>query len=113
NDTACRMVLDINRCLLYSGESSFPASSPKRYFAFVDGIVGGQGNGPASPDPAQSGVLVAGGNPVAVDCVCTRLMGFDPMKVRQLRGAFGLEQLPLANFGYDDVSTASNATAWH
>jgi hypothetical protein len=85
NDTCWRMVHDINRCLTYSDGEHFPAARPKRFFAIADGIIGGDGDGPAAPDAHASGMLVAGFNPVAVDCVATRLMGFDPMRVATLR----------------------------
>jgi len=112
NDTAWRMVLDINRCLLYSGAGEFPRPAAKGYFAFVDGVIGGDGDGPACPDPVASGAIVAGGNPAAVDAVCTRLMGFDPMRLPQLRGAFAPHSLPLARFGLEDVTVVSNEAAW-
>ena len=41
----------------------------------VDGVVAMEGNGPASGDPVQLGVLIAGVNPVAVDVVAGRLAG--------------------------------------
>jgi uncharacterized protein (DUF362 family) len=56
-----------------------------RHFAIVDGIVGMEGNGPIQGTPKHSGVLVAGGDPVAVDATCCRIMGIDPMKVRYLQ----------------------------
>jgi len=112
NDTAWRMVLDINRCLLYTDGERFPVESPKRYFAIVDGVVAGEGNGPAVPDRFEAGVLIAGFNPVAVDCVATRLMGFDPMKLAMLREAFQDSDLPLAPFVYSDIHIVSNVKEW-
>jgi len=50
----------------------------------VDGITAMEGNGPVIGTPKNLGVIVAGTNPVAVDAVCTRLMGFDPGEVRHL-----------------------------
>ncbi len=41
----------------------------------VDGIVAMEGNGPGSGDPLNLGVLLAGGNPVAVDVVAARIAG--------------------------------------
>lgn len=112
NDTAWRMVQDINRCLLYSDDTGFPHASPKRYFAVVDGIVAGDNEGPAAPDRCETGVLVAGLNPVAVDCATTRLMGFDPMRIAMLREAFAPSGLPLAPFCYQDIEVASNWPEW-
>jgi uncharacterized protein (DUF362 family) len=113
NDTCWRMVHDINRCLNYSDGESFPTATPKRFFAIADGVIGGDGDGPAAPDAKASGLLVAGFNPVAVDCVATRLMGFDPMRVPTLREAFAASELPLASFGYRDLQVRSNDPRWH
>lgn len=108
NDTCWRMVQDINRCLLYGDGAQFPTAQPKRFFAIVDGVVAGDGEGPAAPDRQETGVLVAGFNPVSVDCVTARLMGFDPRRIAMLREAFAPSDLPLAPFRYEDVSVASN-----
>ncbi len=45
--------------------------------AIVDGIVGMEGEGPVNGTPINSGVALAGTNPLAVDLVGTRVMGFD------------------------------------
>jgi uncharacterized protein (DUF362 family) len=56
-----------------------------RSFAIVDGIVGMEGNGPIQGTPKQAGVLVMGGDLVAVDATCCRIMGIDPEQMRCLR----------------------------
>jgi uncharacterized protein (DUF362 family) len=48
----------------------------------VDGIIGGENNGPLSPDEKRAGVLIAGFDPLAVDIVGCRLMGFDWKKLK-------------------------------
>ncbi len=63
------------------------ASLPVARFNIVDGIVGMEGNGPIQGTPRQAGLLVMGADPVAVDSTATRLMGFDPAKVRYLAEA--------------------------
>jgi hypothetical protein len=112
NDTAWRMVHDINRCLLYSDGEHFPFKPPKRYFAVIDGVIAGDGNGPATPERYEAGLLLGGFNPVAMDCVATRLMGFDPMKLAMLREAFKTADLPLAPFSYSDITVQSNKNEW-
>ena len=112
NDTCWRMVQDINRCLMYSHGDEFPTPRPKRFFALVDGIVGGDVEGPASPDRYEAGVLIAGINPVAVDCASARLMGFDPMRIPMLRESFAASDLPLARFSYEDIDLRSNLAEW-
>jgi hypothetical protein len=107
------MVHDINRCLLYSNGNSFPSLEPKRYFALVDGVVAGEGDGPSAPDRVEAGLLTAGFNPVAVDCAIARLMGFDPSRIPALREAFGPSDLPLAPFSYEDILIKSNYAEWN
>jgi uncharacterized protein (DUF362 family) len=69
-----RAILDINA-----------AARPD--FAIVDGIVGMEGNGPIQGTPKDSGVLIIGNDPVAVDATCCRVMGLVPERVKYLSGA--------------------------
>ncbi len=112
NNTAWRMVQDINRCFFYSDGKSYPTAQPKRYFTLLDGIVAGEKDGPAAPDRMDAGFLIGGFNPVAVDCATARLMGFDPMKIPALRESFAPSDLPLAPFAYGEITIASNRTEW-
>jgi uncharacterized protein (DUF362 family) len=52
--------------------------------AVVDGIVGMEGDGPLFGTPVSHGMLAVGPDPVAVDTLCARLMGFDPERVGHL-----------------------------
>ena len=113
NDTAWRMVLDINRCFLYSDGHSFPTAKARRYFSLIDGVIGGDGDGPTSADSYPAGIVVAGFNPVAVDCAAARFMGFDPLRLAQLRNAFGQHPLPLADFPYEGIQVISNSPPWN
>ena len=113
NDTCWRMVHDINRCLMYGGAETFPSSSAKRFFAVVDGIIGGDGDGPACPSAHPAGLVLAGFNPVAVDCAGARLMGFDPTRIAQLSNSFVPHPLPLADFSYRDIRLVSNRAEWN
>lgn len=64
-----------------------------RAFSIVDGIVGMEGNGPIQGTPRNSGVVVAGADPVAVDATCCRIMGIDPQRIGYLLLAAGKERL--------------------
>jgi len=112
NDTCWRMVHDVYRALLYFGQDGLPHSEPKRSFTLIDGIIAGEGNGPEVPDAFAAGVLVAGENVVAVDCVATKAMGFDPAKIPLLREAFATSRLPLADFNASDICLVSDEQAW-
>lgn len=50
----------------------------------VDGVVAMEGNGPLIGTPRELGVVVAGENPVSVDAVCARMMGFDTSEIEYL-----------------------------
>ena len=109
NDTTWRMVLDLNRILLYADRSGRLQDHPaRRLFCVVDGIIGGEGNGPLDPTPRAAGVVLAGANPLAADLVAAKLMGFDHERLPLLREGLRAHSLPLVVFSYDDVTCASN-----
>jgi hypothetical protein len=105
NDTCWRMALDLNRALLFANRdgSLREAAQTKPYFCIVDGIIGGQGNGPTDPEPVQSNVLIAGSNPAEVDAVAARLMGFDVTRVPIVCRAFDEHPLPIGLTRLDEV----------
>ena len=53
----------------------------------VDGVIGQEGFGPIAGTPVKVGVLVVGRNPVAVDSVACRVMGFKPEKIKHIAKA--------------------------
>lgn len=75
NDTIWRMVVD-----LYTGINR----GPKKFFSVVDGILGGEGDGPFCPEPNHSRVLIAGTDFLETDIVASRLMGFRIEEIRYL-----------------------------
>ncbi len=85
NDSAWRMAVDLLRILIYVDREGHLHETPmRRMFSIVDGVIGGERNGPLTPDSKRCGVIVAGFNPCAVDAVCARLMGFDYNKIKML-----------------------------
>ncbi|MEE9207610.1 MAG: DUF362 domain-containing protein [Gemmatimonadota bacterium] len=78
NDTLWRTVLDLNIALVYGRRDGSLADSPQRAAVHViDGIIGGEGDGPLRPDPKPAGLLVASLDPVALEAIGAELMGFD------------------------------------
>ncbi|OGD44974.1 hypothetical protein A3K69_00785 [Candidatus Bathyarchaeota archaeon RBG_16_57_9] len=66
----------------------------------VDGLTCMEGNGPIVGNPVCLDIVVAGRNVVAVDSICSRIMGYDPSDVlhiaeaaRQGAGPTGLEEI--------------------
>ena len=59
----------------------------KPHFNVVDALVGVEGNGPNVPKgrPKPLGIILAGGDGLAVDAVGCRIMGIDPHEVMHLR----------------------------
>ena len=113
NDTTWRMVLDLNRILLYADADGALYDRPvRRFFSVVDGIVAGEGNGPLDPTPKPAGVVLAGANPVAVDLACARLMGFDWRKMPVLHRTFDPHRWPLATFESTEVELRCNDSAY-
>ena len=111
NDTCWRMVLDLNQCLFYFDGNGQRRKKPLRYLAVVDGIIGGEGNGPMAPDPKPCGVIVAGTHPAAVDCVAATLMGFDWRKLRLLKNCFARES-NFVPFQAEAIEVISNQPEW-
>jgi uncharacterized protein (DUF362 family) len=55
-------------------------------FCIVDGIVGLGGIwGPSFGPPINSKLIVAGKDAVAVDCVCAKIMGFNPSRIGHIK----------------------------
>ncbi len=59
NNTAWRMVLDVNKALV-GFDAEGRRDSPLRMLCLVDGIVGGEGDGPSDPDAVIAGSWWAG-----------------------------------------------------
>lgn len=112
NDTAWRMILDLHKCFFYFDGGGRRREQPLRYLTVVDGIIAGEGDGPMACDPKPCGVILAGTHPVAVDCVCAKLMGFDWRKTRLLKGAFAIERLPITGFSPEDIRVHANVPEW-
>lgn len=56
-------------------------------FFLVDAVVGMEGNGPASPDLREVGLILASDNAVALDAVMATMMGCEPGLLRFLQKA--------------------------
>lgn len=109
NDTAWRMVLDLNRIATYAAADGTMQSKPCRsHLALIDGICGGEGEGPAYSTAVDSGVLLFGDDMPMVDRLNALLMGFDPGKIHLIREAFCLDKYPLTKRSLPDNTVVVN-----
>ena len=112
NDTCWRMVLDLNKCLFDFDGAGQPRKRPMRYLAVVDGIVGGEGNGPMAPDRKPCGTIIAGTHPAAVDMTAAMVMGFDWERIRLLKNCFSMKERSFVSFQPSEIHVTSNKPEW-
>jgi uncharacterized protein (DUF362 family) len=109
NDTAWRMVLDIARILRYGRLDGTMAKNPvRKHLALVDGIVAGEDEGPMTPVPRHSGVVIFGPDICAVDAACAYIMGFDPRKIQLVGNSFASGKYPLTEGSIDEIDLSYN-----
>jgi len=90
NRTTWRMCLDLNRCFYYSDAKGLHLDAEKpvrRVLTILDGVVAGEGDGPLAPRDVPLGAVIASCDPIALDLVAVRLMGFDENRIPKLREA--------------------------
>lgn len=110
NDTLWRMIIGLNRILLYSNSDGSMRKgrlgNTKRYLAVADGIVAGEGMGPSAPERVNAGILIAGTNPLATNTGGStgRPLEFywQRGRTRSLERAFMWRQWSWAGFKYGD-----------
>lgn len=97
NDTIWRMVLDLNRILVYGTTDGAMMEGPQRQiWSLTDGIICGEGDGPLAPEPRFLGAVTFSGSAVAADIVHAALFRFDPHRIPLLRESMKTYRWPLA-----------------
>ena len=91
NDTIWRTVMDIQMIANYGsvdseGNGIINELPQRKVYSICDGIIGGQGNGPLSPDPLPLGVVAFSDNSYLMDVVGGVLMGM------------AIDKIPLLHF---------------
>ncbi len=87
NDSAWRMTADLANIIHHCDRNGRMQLMPqRRFFSVVDGIIGGEKQGPLAATAKASGCLVAGADLYAVDEVTARLMGFSVDSLKQFSG---------------------------
>lgn len=88
NHTISKTVVDLNKIVLYADKNGVMKEVPQRkMFVLADMVISGEKEGPVYPSPKNVGCIVAGFDPVAVDRVIIRLMGFDEKKIPLIQNA--------------------------
>jgi uncharacterized protein (DUF362 family) len=96
NDTIWRTVLDLNRILFFADKDGVLRDKPqRRYLALVEGIMAGEGEGPLASTPRAAGLIVGGTDPVLVDLVAARAMGYSEKAIPMISGALVGSGMPL------------------
>ena len=81
-------------------------------FTIIDGVVGGENNGPLTPDPKPAGVLIASEHMIAADLVATRLMGFDPLGLKLYRKLLETSHFDLGLPSPEEIPIHSSEPEW-
>ncbi len=109
NDTVWRMVVDLNKILIYGDTQGNLFDKPQRkFFNIVDGIMAGEGEGPLVPDTKICGILAGGVNFLLVDLVLIRIMGFDFNKIPIYANSLFLKNYKLTNVKQEETKVCSN-----
>ena len=107
NDTCWRMVLDLNRILLYGRSDGTMSDVPQRkLLSLTDAIICGEGEGPLSPQPVRVGAVTFSESAAAADVIHAALFRFDPMKIRLIKNAIDQFRWPL-------LEADSSVEAWY
>ena len=75
NDTIWRMIVDLYTCMQIWHD---------KMFTVIDGILGGEGDGPFCVTSKHAKVLIMGDNLLEADIIAGQLMGFDVEKIQHL-----------------------------
>jgi uncharacterized protein (DUF362 family) len=88
NDTIWRTVMDINTIAIYGDKEGHLHDTPQRQlYTIMDGIIGGQGDGPLHPAPAPLGVLAFSDNPYLLDVAAGYLYHLEHERIPLLKAA--------------------------
>ncbi len=96
NDTLWRTLGDLNRIVKYADKNGvLQTKAQRKQIVLIDGVIGGEGDGPLACDPVKSGMLIAGISPPVVDAVAATAMGFDIEKIPLIYKSFDNNSHPL------------------
>ena len=76
--------------------------------AIMDAVVGMEGEGPRHGKPRKAGLILASKDPVALDAVASKIIGFDPMEIVTTRDA---SMRGLGNGNLDEIDVLGERIA--
>jgi len=113
NNTVWRMALDLNKIILYADKNGkITNNRQRRYLSIIDGFISGEKEGPLSPSPFRSGLVLGGFNPLLVDTVATRIMGLDEKKIPLMIHSWDPRGYKLSISKKNNIKIESNVSSW-
>lgn len=95
NDTIWRSMADLNRIVRYADMQGNVQTHPqRRTLVIVDAIVAAEAS-QYDPNPYPLNTVILGTDPIAVDAVTARCMGFDPQRLKSVVQPARRTDLPL------------------
>jgi len=86
NDTVWRCIIDINNILFFANKKGkIEKTKQRKYLCIGDGIISGEGEGPMENTPKATGIIISGSNPLSIDRVAAKIIGFMPLKINLLK----------------------------
>lgn len=109
NDTCWRMAVDLARILEYTDKKgNLQKDKQRTHLMLTDGIIGGEGDGPLSPQPVSLGYLCFSDNVVVGDYVNALAVGFKPQALPIIREGLKLNDYPLFRGNLQDMKIRFN-----
>lgn len=109
NDTTWRMSMDIARILKYADKAgALKVNEMRKMICLVDGILGGEGNGPLSPTAKACGFLSYSDDLAVGDCVAASFIGMDCQHLPIIKQAFSLTEYGLTNVKIHEIKCIIN-----
>ena len=88
------MTLDLAHIMYFADSNgNIKERQQRKHLELIDGIIGGEGNGPLSPIPVESKTLIFSDNIVCGDFTAAQLMGYNPEKISLIRYAMQDDRL--------------------
>lgn len=114
NDTVWRSVVDLNRIMLHADkQGNMRDVTDRKYICITDAIIAGEGEGPLHPVRKRCNKILVSDNPMVIDAVACKMMGFDYTKIPFLREGLKYKGIwPVAEFEYEHIYIDGNIEKW-